>query len=168
MIGAPLALGILIAQLTIGPALGRGSEFAGQERLQEVTGTFHSEALGAAAGFDGANEPCVESPDGGMGIHYVNRARIEDGVIDRDKPEILLYAPAVEGEPRLVAVEYLQADADQNLETDGDRPTLFGQPFNGPMEGHAPGMPIHYDLHVWLWKKNPSGMFAPFNPNVSC
>ncbi len=23
-------------------------------------------------------------------------------------------------------------------------------------------------LHVWLWKENPSGMFAPTNPNVKC
>jgi hypothetical protein len=29
-------------------------------------------------------------------------------------------------------------------------------------------MPIHYDLHVWLWKHNPSGLFAPFNPEASC
>jgi hypothetical protein len=26
----------------------------------------------------------------------------------------------------------------------------------------------HYDLHVWLFRDNPSGEFAPFNPNVSC
>jgi hypothetical protein len=29
-------------------------------------------------------------------------------------------------------------------------------------------MPEHYDLHVWLWKHNPEGMFAQFNPRVSC
>ena len=34
------------------------------------------------------------------------------------------------------------------------------------MLGHAPGMPIHYDLHVWLQKRNPSGMFAQWNPEV--
>ena len=26
----------------------------------------------------------------------------------------------------------------------------------------------HYDLHVWLFRDNPNGTFAPFNPNVSC
>jgi hypothetical protein len=26
----------------------------------------------------------------------------------------------------------------------------------------------HYDLHVWLWKHNPAGLFAPTNPNVKC
>jgi hypothetical protein len=36
------------------------------------------------------------------------------------------------------------------------------------MDGHGPGMPVHYDLHVWLFKKNPRGMFAEFNPRVAC
>jgi len=58
--------------------------------------------------------------------------------------------------------------ADQNLGTDGDRPVLLGQPFDGPMPGHGPGMPVHYDLHVWTHKANPAGVFAPWNPKVSC
>jgi hypothetical protein len=39
------------------------------------------------------------------------------------------------------------------------------------MEGHEPLMPRelhHYDLHVWLFKENPSGLFAATNPNVGC
>ena len=26
----------------------------------------------------------------------------------------------------------------------------------------------HYDRHVWLYRDNPNGLFAQFNPNVSC
>jgi hypothetical protein len=26
----------------------------------------------------------------------------------------------------------------------------------------------HYDRHVWLYRPNPNGVFAQFNPNVSC
>jgi hypothetical protein len=26
----------------------------------------------------------------------------------------------------------------------------------------------HYDRHVWLYRMNPNGTFAQFNPNVSC
>ncbi len=25
-----------------------------------------------------------------------------------------------------------------------------------------------YDRHVWLYPENPNGIFAQFNPNVSC
>jgi hypothetical protein len=39
------------------------------------------------------------------------------------------------------------------------------------MEGHEPVMPTglhHWDLHVWLWKDNPNGMFTATNPMVKC
>jgi hypothetical protein len=26
----------------------------------------------------------------------------------------------------------------------------------------------HYDRHVWVYRDNPAGMYAQFNPNVSC
>ena len=26
----------------------------------------------------------------------------------------------------------------------------------------------HYDRHVWIYRDNPNGVFAPFNPNVTC
>ena len=29
-------------------------------------------------------------------------------------------------------------------------------------------LPQFYALHVWLWEFNPSGLFKPFNPRVSC
>jgi hypothetical protein len=48
---------------------------------------------------------------------------------------------------------------------------LFGQPFGGPMEGLEPLMPreLHrYDLHVWLFKANPTGLFHHINRDVDC
>ena len=41
-------------------------------------------------------------------------------------------------------------------------------PFCGPMPGHGTDMPEHYDLHVWLYEVNPSGMYAAWNPAVTC
>ena len=32
----------------------------------------------------------------------------------------------------------------------------------------AHGFMPHYELHVWLYRDNPNGTFAQFNPNVSC
>ena len=29
-------------------------------------------------------------------------------------------------------------------------------------------LPAYYSLHAWLYKKNPSGLLAPWNPQVSC
>jgi alkanesulfonate monooxygenase SsuD/methylene tetrahydromethanopterin reductase-like flavin-dependent oxidoreductase (luciferase family) len=39
------------------------------------------------------------------------------------------------------------------------------------MEEHEPLLPVdlhHYDLHLWLFKPNPSGLFQPVNPEVKC
>jgi hypothetical protein len=109
----------------------------------------------------------------GMGFHYAKPALAGDTNIDPTLPEMLVYTSAGDGKVRLAALEYFRADADQNLKTDGDRPTLFGQPFNGPMAGHPlppgqPPMPVHYDLHVWLYQTNRSGELATDNPDVDC
>jgi hypothetical protein len=103
-------------------------------------------------------------PKGAMGIHFVNLTI--RGAPDPMKPNVLIYEP-VGKELRLVAVEWLvplRADTKK-------RTSLFDQPFDGPMEGHEPLIPrayVHYDLHAWLFKDNPLGMFAPTNPDVNC
>lgn len=135
-------------------------------KVRLATAGYHWVGRAEAAGYASTVE-CVASPAGGMGVHYMNSALAADPAVVATKPELLLYEPTRHG-PRLVGVEYLKVDADQDLSTDEDRPSLFGVPFDGPMPGHGPGQPVHYDLHVWLWKHNPSGMFAPFNPRVSC
>lgn len=48
---------------------------------------------------------------------------------------------------------------------------MFGKELPGPMEGHQPLMPVafhHDDLHVWLWKANPAGLYSSTNPAVRC
>jgi hypothetical protein len=135
--------------------------------VRRATAKYHNVNKAIADGFI-PTEHCVSEPgSGGMGYHYVNPAHLLDGVINPRRPEILVYVPSPSG-PRLAAVEYMQVDADQDVTTDGDRPSVLGQPFDGPMPGHEPGMPVHYDKHVWLWKHNPAGMFAPWNPAVTC
>ncbi|WP_055526901.1 hypothetical protein [Streptomyces graminilatus] len=86
---------------------------------------------------------------------------------DGDAPAVTAPSGTAESR-RLVAAEWIVVDKDQDVKTDDDRPSLFGMPFDGPMPGHVAGMPVHYDLHVWLWKTNPKGMFARWNPTVTC
>ena len=139
---------------------------------------FVSVEQAVKAGYSGKNEPCVTAPPppnahGAMGIHYVNGPVVADDAIDPLGPEILLYLPGKDGKLKLVGVEYFKVAADQTPDKfgrldDSDRPTVFGRPLDGPMPGHNPTMPYHYDLHVWFWKPNPSGFFAPFNPGIAC
>jgi hypothetical protein len=138
-------------------------------RAREATRAFRDVEVARAAGYKATGE-CAEDPKhGGMGIHYANEELVADGQLDVTKPEILVYQPTRNGTLRLGAVEYFQVDGDQDLATDEDRPSLFGgMPFDGPMLGHDAEMPIHYDLHVWLYRHNPAGKFAMWNPTVRC
>ena len=137
-------------------------------RARAATRRFRNVRVARAAGYAATGE-CAQDPKyGGMGIHYANPELVADGKLDVTKPEILVYQPTPGGKLRLGAVEYFQVDGDQDLATDGDRPYLFGMPFDGPMLGHDAEMPIHYDLHVWLYRHNPAGRFAMWNPRVHC
>jgi hypothetical protein len=162
-------LAIVASAVLVAPALsGDGALSPELQGVRAAVANYHSLEQAERAGYSAAGEPCVVLPGGTMGIHAVNFALLTDGVIDPLRPDILLYAPKGDGRLELVAVEYFKADADQNLATDGDRPRLFGQPFDGPMPGHNPTMPIHYDLHVWVAEFNPSGVFSQTNPSLSC
>jgi hypothetical protein len=106
----------------------------------------------------------VDYAKGAMGIHFINPSLIGP-IPDPLRPPILIYEPKG-GQLHLVAVEWFVP-----LAPGISRPTLFDQAFLGPMEGHYPLLPrefTHYDLHAWLFKENPLGMFAPTNPDVTC
>ncbi|HYF09790.1 MAG TPA: hypothetical protein VD970_19395 [Acetobacteraceae bacterium] len=109
---------------------------------------------------------CVAYPEGAMGVHFINPALIGP-TPDPLRPPLLVYEPTPDGRLRLVAAEWFVPLATGITE----RPVLFGRPFDGPMAGHEPLMPDelhHYDLHVWLWKENPAGLFNAINPTVGC
>lgn len=122
---------------------------------KRATAQFHRIATAVAAGFVPVT-PCLEQlPDGAQGVHFGNPARI-DGIVEAESPEILQYEPQKNGRMRLVGIEYI---VPLNLP---EPDPLFGQHF------HANAAAGIWALHVWAWRHNPSGMFADWNPNVSC
>lgn len=105
---------------------------------------------------------CFGDPEmGNMGVHYVMADRLGDGELHIIAPELLVYEPTADG-MQLVAVEYFIPDTGQ------EKPSLYGRPIDGPNSQLLPEIPIHYSLHAWAWKFNPSGVFAPYNPDVQC
>jgi hypothetical protein len=129
--------------------------------LRRVTAPFHSFKNAVAAGWSAEITPCMADPDGagGMGFHYGNTALI-DGTVRVDAPQLLLYEPDREGRFRLVAVEYIIPYTARSRSA--TPPVLFGQEFKQNDTFQLWG------LHVWVWKDNPSGLFANWNPRVSC
>jgi hypothetical protein len=103
-------------------------------------------------------------PAGGMGVHFLNPGLIGTP-LDSLHPQVLIYQP-VRDSLRLVAAEWFVP-----VKASPTKPRMFGRDFDGPMEGHHPIMPPelhHWDLHVWLRKNNPAGMFSPTNPELTC
>lgn len=153
-----------------------------QEQLTQAraaTAQYHNESKALADGFFSTFE-CVEAPGlGAMGVHYVNPIRMMDINVDVSQPEALLYLRQNDGTMRLVGLEYVAPVLSNGIPwfggennpppvVDNPAPTLFGRTFDGPMAGHTPGQPWHYDLHVWAWRDNPRGLFFPFNSKLSC
>lgn len=157
---------------TQGDEAAQGGEAAEEptelQAVREATAQFSDPAVATDAGYR-PTEECVAHPeaDSAMGMHYVDPELMQEAGTTPTEPEVLVYVPAGDG-IELGAVEWVVPDADQDLATDEDRPSLFGQDFDGPMEGHEEGQPIHYDLHAWLYVDNPDGTFAMWNSDVTC
>lgn len=142
-----------------GQALGRMDPGIGAElaQVRAATARYHDVEVAEAAGYAPAS-PCVASPAGAMGYHYVNQGLLH---LDPTQPQALLYHPGPNGKLRLVGVEYLDFSGTGEL---------FGQPFTDAVpDPRNPGEYLeNAALHVWLWQVNPAGMFTAFNPSLSC
>ena len=113
----------------------------------------------------GMTDGSVEYPPGAMGVHLLNPANIGPK-LDPAKPQVLIYEPVGDKLVLAGAEWFVPVQA-----AGGVVPTIFGQTLAGPMDGHEPIMPTslrHYDLHVWLWKDNPRGMFTSTNAALKC
>ena len=137
----------------------RGELDAALAQLQRATAPYHDFDAAVRAGYGTRITPCwTHRTQGAMGYHYGNPALI-DGTVDLLQPEVLMYEPQPGGHLRLVGLEYIvPIEAWQGAAP----PTLLGHEFHP----HS-FLPI-YKLHVWLWRANPSGIFADWNPKVSC
>lgn len=166
---AALLLGVLLAFSPAGcsdsdnPVYDAAPEL---DALGQAVKPFHD--LGAArdAGYDVVvshptnHRICLrDSVLGAMGIHFLDGTLVDDTVLVTE-PEVLIYEPQDDGSEEFAGVEYIIPfsirDADQ------PPPVLFGQEFVQNQTFQLWG------LHAWVGRDNPSGMFASWNPDVTC
>ena len=131
-------------------------------QLRRLVAPFHDFDAAVHAGWATQITPCLEAPGlGAMGFHYGNLGFIQDGgVVDLLQPELLLYEPQKSGKLRFVGVEYIVPFTDHPATA--APPTLLGQPF-----AQVPEFGV-WGLHIYVGRENSSGIFAPWNPKVSC
>lgn len=107
---------------------------------------------------------CYATSAGGVGYHYVNKANV--GSLDPARPAALVYADKADDDyvdtdgtgddRRLVAVEWIVKDTGQTA------PTMFGQTFQYNPRSRS------FTLRAWLYQPNVNGLFAAYNPDVTC
>ncbi len=160
---APATAPGLQASMAHGPAMHTahptGDVMRDIARLRERTAKFHRFDAAVDAGWSVQITECFENPQlGGMGFHYGNPALI-DGTVNALEPELLLYEPQKNGRLRFVAVEYI---VPFTAWSGAEPPELYGQSFH---RNEAFGI---WALHVWHMRENSRGIFADWNPKVSC
>ena len=123
---------------------------------------------------------------GTMGIHYFRpdllgikgppspRVNGNGTHTDFRKPAILIYEPQPDGSLQLVAVENLVFRWAWREAGNTEPPSFQGVPYDlmeddpATKVDEAHMFEPHYDRHVWIFRDNPNGVFAQYNPNVSC
>jgi hypothetical protein len=123
---------------------------------------------------------------GSMGIHYFRpdllgvtappNPRVDGNGTHTDfnKPSILIYEPQPDGSLQLVAVENLVFQKSWHGAGHSRPPSFHGVEYDNMKDDPATTIDEahmfepHYDRHIWLYRQNPNGMFAQFNPDVSC
>jgi hypothetical protein len=149
---AALVLGLLAT-----PAVqaSNGTDESALAGVRNATAAFHDLSAAQAAGYAPLLS-CFDLPGvGGMGQHYVDTSLL-DATVEADRPEALVYE--IDGSRlQLVAVEYIVPwQAWVSLTP----PQLYGRSFVRVDSLHL------WALHAWIWRPNPLGMFASYNPNV--
>jgi hypothetical protein len=141
---------------------GAGHEMRPTDRAAVMLATagFQDVAAAEAAGYVSSIDTlgCFQDPaKGGMGLHLIKQDLL-DARLDPTKPEALVYELGRDGSPvGLVGMEYIvPVDAWSSSRP----PRLFGVDLH-----RHPTLPL-WVLHAWLWKDNPSGTFADWNPAV--
>lgn len=168
---AAMLAAILLGAVAVPSVAAHRSDLA---TAREATARFRDVSKAIKAGYARPDAPaplheCISSLDGtgAMGYHFINGSLL-DTTLDPSKPEVLVYAPDRHGRLHLVALEYVVFQKPWIDEHGSAMPRLFHQDFMATGEPNRYEIPAFFSLHVWLWKDNPSGLFAPFNPRVSC
>jgi hypothetical protein len=179
---AAMTAAAILTTFAAGTALAKAGPVPAEvQAVRAAVARYHDINQAIRDGYSLAGEPCVAQAPGTMGFHAASPGLVGELSIDPLRPEILLYLPRGEGY-ELVGVEYLQVALANTangpapwfgptpppLGFFNPAPSIFGRSFDGPMPGHNPHMPWHYDLHAWIFEANPAGLFTPFNPALSC
>jgi hypothetical protein len=164
------------------------------EEVRAATERFRDVSVALAEGYvrdpmnvcDSASMMGRPASLGAMGIHFFRpdllgikgppNPRVDGNGTHTDfrTPAILIYEPQADGSLTLVAIENLVFQKSWHAAGYKDKPSFQGVEYDTMQDDPATSIDEahmfepHYDRHVWLYRENPNGVFAQFNPAVSC
>jgi hypothetical protein len=164
------------------------------EQIRAATEKYEDPEVALADGY--IREPmnlCAHAGDedlppqvGAMGVHFfrpdllginATEPRVNGNGIHTDflKPSVLVYHTTADGSLKLGAVENLVWERAWREAGNAGPPEFHGFQYwhriDNPATAYADEAHLfepHYELHMWLFEENPAGLFAQFNPRVSC
>lgn len=165
---AAIAVSAIVGTAVVVAGSGPQGSTSQLNEVRAATDAFHNLDIAMAAGYESFYLCTDKTGTGAMGQHYVKGALVADPALDRLRPEVLVYEPRRDGGYQLVAVEYVVLKEDWHKANGSKAPRLFGRKLTLVPAGNRYGLPDFYEIHAWLWKPNPRGMFSDWNPKVSC
>jgi hypothetical protein len=165
------------------------------EQVREATERFQDIEVALAEGYIRDPSNTCETADmmglpveaGAMGIHYFRpdllgitappNPRVDGNGTHTDflNPSVLIYEPQADGSLELIAVENLVFQEAWHAAGEEQPPAFHGVVYETMVDDPATAeideahmFAPHYDRHVWIYRENPNGVFAQFNPAVSC
>lgn len=167
---------------------------AALEEIRAATEKYQDPEIALADGY--LRDPmnlCANAGDddlppqlGAMGVHFfrpdllgitATEPRVNGNGTHTDflQPSVLVYYPDQTGALKLGAVENLVWEEAWKAAGNESPPEFHGYQYwhriDNPLTTYADEAHLfepHYELHVWLYEENPAGVFAQFNPHVSC
>lgn len=167
---------------------------AALEEIRAATEKYQDPDVAIAEGY--LRDPmnlCAHAADedvpvqvGAMGVHFfrpdllgitATQPRVNGNGTHMDflQPSVLVYYPDETGALKLGAVENLVWEDAWRAAGNEGPPEFHGYQYwhriDNPLTAYADEAHLfepHYELHVWLYLENPTGVFAQFNPRVSC
>lgn len=160
---------------------------AATERFRDVNVALAEGYIPDPMGFCDTAEMMGQPAElGVMGIHYFRpdllgitgppNPRVDGTGTHTDflQPAVLIYEPQDDGSLELVAVENLTFVKAWEAAGNTNPPVFQGVPYDHMADDptteldEAHMFEPHFDRHVWLYRENPNGVFAQYNPNATC
>ena len=162
---AEIVLAVGASALFYGAAVAHDMPDPALNRSRDMAAKYLDIKDAKAAGYQQLFECTTHAEHGTLGVQFIHPGRAGDGRLVLGEPDVLTFEPEVDGSMQLVGMEFIVFEKDWKGKS---VPEFLGRTLQRKTTVGVHPVDPYYELHVWHWRHNPAGMFADWNPYVSC